>query len=223
MTRSALVFAGGHFEDSTLAFIDAPAFDDIWCADGGVIHAHACGLVPNVIVGDCDSAPPQAIDQALNAGARLIKHPVDKNASDLELTLRELADAHYASVTLLAASGGRSDHALFNWLLVLQQDWPFQLTVVDNTVSAYLVHSDIHFKAPIDAGTVVSLVARESVSGVNTQGLQYALTDARISGGSTLGLSNLADGSGNVCVSVDTGRLLVCVVHQNAPERIKQS
>ena len=217
MSRSALVFTGGHFDDSTLALVDVSQFDDIWCADGGLVYAQRCGLIADVVVGDCDSASDQAINIAIDSGARLIKHPAEKNASDLELPLRELADAHYASVTLLAASGGRTDHALFNWLLVLQQDWPFQLTVLDSTVSAYLVHSGISFSAPLNTGTVVSLLARESVSGVNTHGLQYALHDARLMGGSTLGLSNVVDGSGDVRVSVETGRLLVCVVHHDTP------
>jgi len=211
------VFAGGHIEDSTFALIDLSAFDDVWCADGGLIHAQTYGLTADVVVGDCDSVTAAALEAAVASGAKLIKHPANKNASDLELTLRELADGNYTEVTLLAASGGRTDHALFNWMLVLQQDWPFQLTVIDETVRAFLVHSNIHFNAPLAMGTVVSLLSRESVSGVTTHGLRYALTDARLMGGSTLGLSNEVDGTGDVRVSVKTGRLLVCVVHNYEP------
>lgn len=218
MSRSALVFAGGPFDVSTLAFVDVAEYDEIWCADSGLMHAQASGITPTVIVGDCDSVSAFALDEAVASGMRVIKHPPEKNASDLELTFRELADAQYSSVTLLAASGGRTDHALFNYLLMMQQDWPFQLTLIDETISAYLVHGSIQFSAPLITGTVVSLLPRESVSGVTTQGLKYPLTDARLMGGSTLGLSNEADGTGDVCVSVEAGRLLVCVVHNDVLE-----
>ncbi len=216
MSRSALVFAGGPFEHSTWPLAQALGYDDVWCADSGLIHAKACGLSPDVVVGDFDSAPKNLLHEASASGAKLIQHPADKNASDLELTLHELAKANYSQVTLLAFSGGRTDHSLFNWMLALQQDWPFQLTIFDDTVSAYLVHGTIHFCAPLAKGTQVSLLPRDSVSGVTTQGLKYPLFDARLMGGSTLGLSNEADGSEEVSVSVESGRLLVLVVHSDS-------
>lgn len=218
MTKHALVFSGGLFSKSTLQRLDDNArHADVWCADSGVEHAMGSGMLPKVIVGDCDSVSTNALNDAITRGAQLIKHPADKNASDLELTLKELIDAGYTDVTLLATSGGRTDHALFNWLLVLQQDWPYRLTVVDETVSAYLVHADIAFDAQLLPNTIVSLLARESVSGVTATGMKFPLTDARLMGGSTLGLSNEVSGMGGepsrVQVSVVTGRLLVCVVH----------
>ena len=223
MIKHALVFAGGAFSENTLLELPADVIEaDIWCADSGVEHAISCGLWPKVIVGDSDSVSQSSLAKAIEHGAKIIEHPVNKNASDLELTLKELTDAEYTDITLLAASGGRTDHALFNWLLVLQQDWPCRFTVIDNTVSAYLVHSDVSFDAELLPGTTVSLISRESVSGVTTQGLKYPLTDARLMGGSTLGLSNevsaVAELPTRVQVKVSSGRLLACVVHSAAIE-----
>lgn len=223
MNKHALVFAGGYFSKNTLRWVtDNAKQADVWCADSGVEHATRCGFMPKVIVGDCDSVSQDALNSALASGAQLIKFPTNKNASDLELTLKELMDAEYTDVTLLAVSGGRTDHALFNWLLVLQQDWLYRLTVVDETISAYLVHSDVSFDAQLLPNTTVSLLSRESVSGVTTQGMKYPLTDARLMGGSTLGLSNEVAGSGNqpirVQVQVTSGRLIVCVVHNEPLE-----
>ncbi len=196
---------------------------DVWCADGGLVHAASCELTPKVIVGDCDSVPPMVLEKAVAGGSELRAHPPKKNRSDLELTLLELVDAGYCEVTLLAASGGRTDHSLFNWMLALQQDWPFALTVVDETIAAHLVHASLAFDASLAPKTTISLFSRESVSGVNTSGLEYPLLDARLMGGSTLGLSNLV-ASRETCsttavgtavrVSVQSGRLLVCVVHE---------
>jgi len=229
--KSALVFAGGSFLVETLQWVSEEAKQaDVWCADRGVEHAISCGLWPKVIVGDCDSVSPKALQDAIAHGAEIIKHPQDKNASDLELTLKELTDSQYSDITLLAVSGGRTDHALFNWMLIMQQDWPYQLSVVDETISAYLVHSDVSFSAQLSPGTTVSLLSRESVAGVTTKGMKYPLTDARLMGGSTLGLSNEVanekagiddnfaklSAPTEVQVQVTTGRLLVCVVHNDS-------
>ena len=226
MPASALVFAGGVFSKNTLQWVAAAAKQaDVWCADSGLEHAVRHGFTVKVVVGDCDSVSQASLDDAVAQGAKLVKHRADKNASDLELTLKELIDAGYSEVTVLAASGGRTDHALFNWLLMLQQDWPFALTVVDETISAYLVHSNVSFSAELPPSTTLSLLCRESVSGVTTAGMKYPLRDARLMGGSTLGLSNEVAGSANesnsgrtsasvpVNVQVSAGRLLVCVVH----------
>lgn len=237
MGKCALVFAGGAFSKKTLQWVSAEAKQsEVWCADSGVEHAIRCGLWPKVIVGDCDSVSQNALDDAMAHGAQLIKHPADKNASDLELTLKELADENYSEVTLLAASGGRTDHTLFNWMLILQQDWPYRFTVVDETISAYLVHADVSFDATLPSGATLSLLSRESVAGVTTTGMKYPLSDARLMGGSTLGLSNevvsetanhvaqdvtsVGDEPARVAmpvhVHVSTGRLLVCVVHSDS-------
>ncbi len=225
MAKRALVFAGGPFSQYTFQLASAQNPDiaqaDVWCADSGLVHALSCHLTPKVVVGDCDSVPPEVLDGAVSGGVELIRHPANKNASDLELTFRELTAAAYTEVTLLAVSGGRTDHSLFNWMLALQQDWPFQLLVVDESISAYLIHSQVAFNANLKPNTVVSLLPRDSVSGVRTEGLQYPLNDARLMGGSTLGLSNLVAETDTaqetrVRVSVASGRLLVCVVHNDS-------
>jgi thiamine pyrophosphokinase len=218
VAERALVFAGGDFSKDTMAAVASRIDCDVWCADRGVVHAVAAGLMPTIIVGDCDSLSEADLAQAMAGGAELIRLEREKNASDLEYTLRELVARDYAHVTVLGVSGGRADHHLFNWLLALQQDWPFSVTFIDSTVSAYLVHQDAPFNAQIPFDTTVSLIGRESVSGVTTTGLKYPLTDARLMGGSTLGLSNEVardadEDFTSVSVTVTTGRLLVCVVN----------
>jgi len=221
MSARAVVFANGEFVPGMLDHVHELSQCDVWCADGGLVHANVCGLNPDVIIGDCDSVPAATLDAAVAAGATLKSHPPNKNASDLELTMLELLDAGYEDVTLLGVSGGRLDHALFNWLLVLQQDWPYRLTVIDDTVTAHLVHANRSFEKTLPSKTTVSLLARDSVSGVTTQGLSYPLTDARLMGGRTLGLSNEvvdAEPGHHGClvkVSVQSSRLLVCVVHSS--------
>jgi thiamine pyrophosphokinase len=56
-------------------------------ADGGIRHAHRAGRDPHVLVGDLDSVTPEDLARARTAGTEVLRHPVDKDATDLELAL----------------------------------------------------------------------------------------------------------------------------------------
>src|SRR5688572_27553768 len=56
-------------------------------ADSGVDHALALGLDVDLVVGDFDSASPQALERAAAEGATVERHPAAKDATDLELAL----------------------------------------------------------------------------------------------------------------------------------------
>lgn len=66
----------------------------------------------------------------------------------------------------------------------------------------------------ISIGQTVSLMALSLTSGVNTQGLQYPLSDAVLQPGSTLGLSNVVNAEA-VSVSTGDGTLLLMVHREN--------
>jgi len=112
VNHRAVVFAGGALTADAVARLHEPERADVWCVDSGLHHAITFGLRPHTIVGDCDSVSAEALESALVQGAKLQRHPPDKAASDLELTLHAVADAGYREVDLLAVSGGRTDHAL---------------------------------------------------------------------------------------------------------------
>jgi len=192
---------------------------DIWCVDSGLHHALLAKHVPDYIVGDCDSVAPDTLQKAIANGAKLNRYSPHKSASDLELTLHALIEADYTEVTLVAVSGGRTDHTLFNWLLMLQRNWPFRLRLLDASVTAHLVHAENNYIERLPEHTTLSLVSSEEVLGVTTTGLVYPLTDATLKAGHTLGLSNQVAAEEDsdltqVEVAVGSGRLLVCVVHE---------
>ena len=64
-----------------------PAPTAIVAADGGLDHARAAGLIPDVLVGDLDSVSPAGLDWA-TANISVQRHPADKSATDTELALR---------------------------------------------------------------------------------------------------------------------------------------
>ncbi len=56
-------------------------------ADSGLDLARLLGVPVDLVVGDFDSADPAGVAAAVAAGSRLERHPVDKDATDLELAL----------------------------------------------------------------------------------------------------------------------------------------
>lgn len=208
------MFAAGDPPPDLGPYLDQLQLQQVVCADGGLAHCLAAGLSPHCLIGDFDSVDADMLDWPEVADAKRLTHPADKDASDLELCLEYLAASasDQQQVMVLGASGGRSDHHLFNWLLPALRDWPFQLRLLDHAVDAWLVTPSQALSFPCRTGATVSLVPLGEVAGVSTQGLQYALSDFTLLPGSTRGLSNesLAD---HVKISVTRGSLLAMHVH----------
>ena len=87
-------------------------------ADKGLEHALALGLAVEIAVGDFDSASPEAVAVAEEAGTRIERHPAEKDATDLELALDRAAALDPERVLVLAGDGGRLDHLLSTLLLL---------------------------------------------------------------------------------------------------------
>ena len=216
--RRVLVLAGGDFDPGTL---DGLALEGarVVCVDRGLVHALAAGLEPALLVGDLDSVPPDVLERASLADLPRRVFPADKDASDLELALGELADGPDVpdEVVVAGVSGGRTDHLLFNWLLPASRSWPFALRLVDRSVDATLVDAARPLARAGEIGRPFSLLPFGRVDGVTTRGLRYALSGATLEAGSTLGLSNVVSAA-EVGVEIVSGRLLALAVRADADE-----
>lgn len=95
-------FDAGHF----LAERSAGRFSCVVAADGGFASLEAAGVAPNVALGDFDSLGyvPQA--------PRVERHPVMKDATDLELALEWARNEGHPSVAVYGALGGRLDQTM---------------------------------------------------------------------------------------------------------------
>lgn len=160
--------------------------------DGGLRHAINLGLTVDWLIGDLDSVNEHSLDAPLVATARVIRFPSEKDATDLELALRELAKLEFDCVTIVGLTGGRLDHALANLLLIARSEWPFQIRFGSAEGWAQLITRDYPLTGAMPIDSIVSLLPVDtSVEGVTTRGLYYPLEDATLLLGSTLGISNL--------------------------------
>jgi thiamine pyrophosphokinase len=181
-------------------------------ADSGVATAVGLGLRVDLAIGDFDSLDPCVLAEVARAGAVVERHPVAKDATDLELALDAALDRGATRVVVVGGHGGRLDHLLANALVLAA---PRHAGVV---VEARMGDARVWVARP-DApccvagapGTTVSLLpVGGPATGITTTGLAYELRDGELGPGTTRGVSNEMTGV-SAAVRLTGGTLLVVV------------
>lgn len=184
MARTAIVVCAGGPARAALPEIGDDAL--VIAADGGILEAERLGLHVDLLVGDLDSAPEDAVARA----PRIQRHPVDKDASDLELAVAAAVAAEARRIVVVGGDGGRLDHLLGNAFLLASDRWAdVEIDAVLGDARIWVVRGE----RTIDGrpGELVSLYAVGGPArGVTTDGLRWALDDGALLPGSSLGLSN---------------------------------
>jgi thiamine pyrophosphokinase len=178
---TTLVLAGGPERPRV---VELPAGARVIAADGGVELARELGLQIDLAVGDLDSAPD-------DLEMEVERHPADKDASDLELALREALRSEREQILVLGGTGGRIDHLLGGLLLLAAEQ--FSGVRVDAQLGPAAVHVLRGERLLTgEPGEVISLFAVHGPAvGVVTEGLRYPLRGELLEPGSTRGLSNV--------------------------------
>jgi thiamine pyrophosphokinase len=209
--RTAIVVFGGDAPDLDLA--SAIERDDdvlVIAADSGAAHAIAIGYDVHIAVGDFDSIDPDLLDRLEAAGTKVERHPVSKDATDLELAIdvaiREGADVVY----VVGGHGGRVDQSFANAFVISS---PVYAHVSMHALLGPALVSVVHggggvtFRgAPDDVVTILPM--HGDAHGITTIGLEYPLHGETLSAGTTRGVSNVMTGD-EATVSIDAGTVLV--------------
>ena len=193
------------------------AADTVVAADGGGSVCFAVGRTPDVWIGDFDSVPPGLVERAESDGVTVLRHPVEKEASDLDLALDAVRARRMASVTFTAAFSNRLDHTLASIGTLLRavdletcaREPGFTLYPLDARARPQLQLAE----AP---GTTISVFAIDPHTMVSIRGVRYPLDAAQMAQFSSLGLSNVAVDN-EQSVSVVAGRVLVVVGRECVP------
>lgn len=183
-------------------------------ADGGGSLCLAAGRVPDLWVGDFDSAPPAQVDDAERQGARVLRYPVDKDASDLDLAL-DAARAHdVTDVTFTAAFSARLDHTIAG-IGTLFRSADLQGRALEPAFALYALDAAARPELTLGErpGTTLSLFAFDADTRVSATGVRYQLIEAALPRFTSLGLSNEAV-SPVQHVRVLRGRVLVVVAYE---------
>ena len=209
MPDIVIVFAGGDPIPPS-AVLDLPADTFVIAADSGLDRAREAGFRIDLLVGDLDSISSDGRQEAELHRTKIERHPVYKDATDMELALQAARKQGARKVIVIGGHGGRQDHYLANALLLpspafadLDIEWRA------GRARLYAVHRGLTLAGKV--GASVSLLAvGGAVQGVTTEGLRWNLKGEDLEAGSTRGVSNEFKAE-TASIDVDAGTLLVVV------------
>jgi len=180
-------------------------------ADGGLDHARAAGLEPDVLVGDLDSISAIGLAWATEH-AQVVRHPVDKAATDTELAIAHAATYDPAQLLLVAGEGDRLDHAV----AALGALGAPALAAVASLEAwwgrdqLHVLHAPRSVELDLPGGTTFSVLAMHGPArGVTVGGARWPLTDHTLEPLVGLGVSNVVRGDAPVTVAVTHGIVTV--------------
>lgn len=183
-------------EDLAEALTIAPK---LVAVDGGLVTAQEVGRQVDAVIGDMDSAPPEALARVPEAFQH---HIIEQQTTDFDKALRHVQ----APVVLgVGFCGGRVDHQLaaFHTLLV-HPDRPCILLGVTEAVML----APPQMSLPLTAGDIVSLFPLQAVSG-RSSGLEWPIDGLAFDPACFIGTSNKALGAVNL--SFDAPGMLLIV------------
>jgi len=174
------------------------------------------GRVPNLAVGDFDSAAAGAVARLRAQGVEVVQFPARKDESDLDLATGIALTRGATAVTVTAAFTNRLDHTLAALGLALRVPPGVALSFLDPGLEARVVRApaQAHAELEVRPGALVSLIALTPAEGVTLTGLAYPLKNASLEALSSLGISNIATAT-RVTVDAAQGTLLVMSVDES--------
>jgi thiamine pyrophosphokinase len=175
-------------------------------ADGGMRHAVALDVKPELWVGDFDSTPADLLAAFPDVPKQ--PYPAAKAATDGEIAVSEAIDRGAVRLILAGAMGGeRSDHAIQHLLYgvqLAQKGFDVLLTSGDEE-AVPLMPGQMEMALP--QGSLFSVLGFSDLTGLFIENARYPLRDFHLPFGTSRTISNVAEGA--VRFSLGSGRAIV--------------
>ena len=190
MARFAILLGGGL--SVTPRLLGQLAGARVIAADRGVIHASVLGLMPELWVGDFDSAGSELTVQYRHVPRHI--HPAEKAETDGGLAIAVALERGATEVILVAGFGGQADHMLGHCGQILQ--------LGKNGLSSFITSGDEeahpilpgYLNIDLPARSRISIVPFTDLIGLDLEHVRWPLVKRDVPLGSTLTLSNVAHG-----------------------------
>lgn len=177
--------------------------DLIICADGGYNHARNMDIMPDVLIGDLDSA--SGYDDVKNR----LEYPVRKDFTDGELAVMYANEHGCDEIVLAGMTGNRLDHTIADIMLLAHCK---KGVLIDDNNEIYLLRDKLIIEGY--RGQTLSIVPiTGDAEGVSTSGLEYPLNAETLHFASTRGISNVM--TAEKCeITIEKGLALVIKVNE---------
>lgn len=211
----AIIFANGVLKNWPDRLKIRPNRDLIIAADGGTFHCRNWKIIPHVVVGDLDSITRDEYAWLKSLDVEVIRHPIRKDQTDLELALRFAGERGAVEVMVLGALGMRWDMTIANVLIMAA---PFlkgiDIRLLDGQQEIACLQGRQKCVFHGKPGDMLSLIPiSDKATGVTLHGLEYTLNKASIPLGETRGISNVLT-KNRATVEIEAGLLLVTITRK---------
>ena len=201
MIKRCYIAGAGEFYDKILPMEG----DYIIAADGGYSALVSRGITPDLVVGDFDSLG------YLPDHPNVIRSPVEKDDTDMMLSIQQGLERGYDDFIINGGMGGRIDQTYANIQLLTY--------LADQNARGTMVSNDYHITAiknrkiklnPVDKqNRLISIFCiGNKAKGVSLRGLKYPLENATITCKNPIGISNEFKEDSAV-ISVTDGTLII--------------
>lgn len=202
-----LLIAAGEIGDITTLNTSCEAATRVVAVDGGIQHLRSLNIVPNIIVGDLDSASESDIVWGRENGVEII-HINEQESSDLAKALDLCTERQWLQVQIAGIEGGRIDHQLGSIASI--SDASIDLNIKAELSDATLTRinaNQIHKQQ--FSGTFSLFSFGQSV--ITLTGAQWNLENEIVTF-STKGLSNQSEGT--IRIEVHSGDSLILLTNK---------
>lgn len=170
-------------------------------ADSGMMHAAALRVMPELWVGDFDSAGSELVVQYRDVQRESFS--AEKDATDGALAVEEAIRRGASEIVLLGGLGGQTDHTvgLLGQSLQIARDG-FQCLLTSGYEEAYPLIPGVR-ELNLPATSRLSIIPFADIEGLDLHGVKWPLANRAVPLGSTLTLSNVA--TGPVTITIRSG------------------
>jgi len=188
--NKTLIITGGKINEQFLVEEVKQNYETIIAVDKGLETALKLNIKINHIIGDFDSVSkgPGHCD---TLGIRIHKLNPEKDFTDTHMALKLAIELESTDISIIGWNGTRMDHVLGNVQIMkeaLEQNVKCRLINETNEVQLINKKTIIEKDSNYQYLSLIPLTTR--AKGITLKGLKYLLSDAEISTGETIGISN---------------------------------
>lgn len=164
-------------------------------------------IVPNVLIGDFDTANVQSVEELKKQGVKVVRLSPRKNETDTEAAVNYAISHNASKITMFGALGSRVDHSLSNIMMLVRAHTAGVPARIIDEYNELQVENQ-HLILQGTPGQTVSILPLTGNLHVSATNLVYPLNELELNFGSSRGVSNVMADS-DATINIKGGYALI--------------